>query len=390
MDPYIVKRLLRRPWLSLCSLLLSWVLCLLTGSLLAYRQDQNRQLENVQQAQEVVCVVTNAKGTSITGLRMKSEMLDFVLQEDSPLAPHIRQLQITKEFKYSAPDLGLQNDVFTEDIYPILGVNSPGCADSLDPAMGANVTYFSEDFYGRTDPICLVSEDLYYKLDGQPLRLHVTDPFLGSQLILGGKGEVTLTVAGYYQGIGVDIYLPFGTAMELAVTLSGCRSCDSVSFLAADNRQLEALSQAASACFGVADPTAPGAPTSGYALAIHDEQYRSVVAVLRQNILRAQLLLPALLLVSAALGFLASFLATRNEIRTYALMRTLGMTGRKLFFSILREQLMPAILAALLALPLTRTWAGGAIYLACYFMGCTVCILRTVRVPPTAILREQE
>lgn len=61
---------------------------------------------------------------------------------------------------------------------------------------------------------------------------------------------------------------------------------DSISFLAANNRELDDLSQIASEMFGAVDPKAP-AFTDGVALTIHDQQYRATVTALAQNIRRS-------------------------------------------------------------------------------------------------------
>ena len=126
------------------------------------------------------------------------------------------------------------------------------------------------------------------------------------------------------------------------------------------------------------------------ALKIYDEQYRATVAALEQNIQRTALLVPLILLVSLGVGFLVSVLATRSERRTYALMRTLGMTRGRLFGSILREQLLlPAIAAVLCAVAAGKPLSALS-YLISHTIGCCIAVIRSVRVPPTAILREQE
>ena len=128
----------------------------------------------------------------------------------------------------------------------------------------------------------------------------------------------------------------------------------------------------------------------GLALTIQDEQYRSTVATLEQNIQRVGYFIPVIMLLGLGVGFLASFLSTRNENKTYALMRTLGMNSKKLFWSILREQMVLAVVAAAIALAISGAWIAIAVYLVCYIIGCVTCVTKTIKVTPTAILREQE
>lgn len=388
MDPYLLKRLWRRPWLSLCSVMMSLVLCVLIGYLSDYRQEQWNRLGDAEKSYDILCVVTDQKGTKSTSLRMDANVLAYILDEDTALAPYMRDLRITKEFKYSAPDYGVVPMNGT-DFTPLIGVTNERCADILNPALGVEVTYLADDFYERTDYVCLVSEGLYLELQDKTIQLNVTDPIIDPKEEPElGKGTIAFQVVGYYAGRGSDIYIPFGAAMNLAQEVSLRSSCDSIAFLAADNLNLTAISEAAMEKFGVVDPLSTN--PEGLALTIQDEQYRATVATLEQNIQRVSYLVPVILLLGLGVGFLASFLSTRNEKKTYALMRTLGMNSKKLFWSILREQMVLAVVASVIALVISGAWMAITVYLVCYIIGCVACVTKTIKVSPTAILREQE
>lgn len=388
MDPYLLKRLWRRPWLSLCSVMMSIVLCGLIGYLSDYRQKQQDRLEEAEKSYDILCVVTDQKGTKSTGLRMDANILDYILDAGTALAPHMRDLRITKEFKYSAPEYGVV-PINGTDFTPLMGVTNERCADILNPALGVDVSYFVDDFYERTDYVCLVSEGLYLELQEKVVLLNITDPIIDPKEEPElGKAAVQFQVVGYYAGRGYDIYIPFGAAMNLAQEVSLRTSCDSIAFLAADNLNLTAISQTAMEKFGVVDPLA--ADPEGLALTIQDEQYRATVATLEQNLQRVRYLVPVILLLGFGVGFLTSFLSTRNEKKTYALMRTLGMNSKKLFWSILREQMVLAVVASVIALVISGAWMAITVYLVCYIIGCVACVTKTIKVSPTAILREQE
>ena len=163
-----------------------------------------------------------------------------------------------------------------------------------------------------------------------------------------------------------------------------------MSFLAADNERLDELYSVAKRYFSKVDPNAGNKLAHKPALTVYDEQYRATIAALEQNIERTGYLLPVVLLLGLGVGFLISFLFTRSERRTYALMRTLGMTRGRLFGSILREQLLLVVIAVAAAVAMTGEIMQGAVYFLCYAVGCAACIFKAIRVPPTAILRDQE
>ena len=385
MDPYLLKRLWRRPWLSLCSLILSGVLCFLLCFMSGYQQEQQDKLLETQESFEVLCVVSNVRGTQTTGLRLWSWAEYFVTSEEFELHKHVKDLRMTKEFEITCMELGLLDVLLT-------GVTNERCVDDLNPAMGGSVTFFEDDFYESEELMLLVSEELYATLgEEKTVTLSVTDLAINPEMETdGGVGTADFRIVGYYAGKGSNLYMPFPAAQALSVEISQKTHVDSIAFLAADNRKLEELSEAASLKFKTVDPYGLDTQGPSAALTIHDEQYRATVAVLEQNIERTAYLLPVILLLSLGMGFLISFLATRGESRTYALMRTLGMTKGRLFASILREQILLTILAALAAALFTGKYLPALSYLLCHGIGCCIAVIRSVRVSPTAILREQE
>ena len=388
--PYVWKRLWRRPWICLCSLAMSAVLCVLLSYLSNYRENQQQKLEEARDAFEVRCIVTDIKGTKSTGLRLREDVLQFVTDETSPLSPYIKDIRITKEFTYSAPEYGVQT-ILDGDYTPLIGITDAHCADQLDPDQGKICTYFTEDFYRREDYVCLVSEGFYQQLESDSITLSITDPIINPIMQPElGKGTVEFQVVGFYPGNWQIIYIPFEAAKKLEKELSGRISCDSISFLAADNRWLSALTEAAAERFGRVDPMFASNDTSALALTVQDAQYQATVAALEQNIQRVTLLLPVILLLSLGAGFFASILSTRNQGRNYALMRTVGLTRKRLFLSVLSEQLLLPAVAGGITAAVSGEGVLILIYLLCYTAGCIACIIKTVTVPPTAILREQE
>ena len=101
MDPYLFKRLWRRPWLSLCSLILAGLLCFLLTLLSGYRQDQEVRLQEVKDNFEISCVVTNLSGSNSTNLKIEPKVIDFVCDRENGLGRHIREVRMTKRFEYT-------------------------------------------------------------------------------------------------------------------------------------------------------------------------------------------------------------------------------------------------------------------------------------------------
>lgn len=389
MDPYLFKRLLRRPWLTLCTIVVSILLCVLMGYLMNYRQTQTEKLEEAQQSFDIFCEISDSKGTKTDNLRTSQYILDFLCGEDAPMAPYVRDMLLTKEFEFRSPKSGIPE--WNEEYFgaPLTGMNSEKCWDWINPEMGGTAaTFFVEDFFASEEFICLVSEGIYAQLESDTIVMDVEDLAVGTRKDSDyGKAEVEFTVAGTYPGMVQTVVIPFAASQKLALLTSRKGSVDSISFYVSDNRLLDEMAEVAAQKF---EPVDPLSVSGRFSLVIRDEQYRATTAVLEQNIRRTTLLLPIVMLLGLGVGFLVSFLATRNERKTYALMRTLGMTAKTLFASVLREQLVPVMTGAAIGFAVSRELLPTVIYLLCYGVGCTVCIFKSIQVPPTAILREQE
>lgn len=383
---YGLKRICRRPWLSLCSLLLSGVLCFLLSYLSGYVREQRDQLAQVKENFRILCVVTNRSGSRSSALRMTPLEMNAIAGEDGPLASYIEDLRLTKEFQGSGSALNLDKD-------DILGITNARCHEALNPEAGGEVTLWQEDFWTREDYVCLISQEHLEKLraiQAEPeaplasLRVMVEDPYSTS------TGMVEFTVAGTYAGAGQTLFLPFPAASALAMELSGRVTCDSAAFVVRDNDTLPELALAAQQDFGAVDPSAGDGGTPRLALTIHDELYRATLANLEQNIRRGELLRPLLLMLCLACGLLTGFLRTRNESRTYALMRTMGVTRGKLTLSMVAEQNLVPMAAVLLVTAGMRMPGQAALCLLFQLLGCVMPIIKLIGTPPTAILKEQE
>ena len=359
------------------------LLCVLMGVLFDYREKQEAELNAVTDKAEITCVVTNRRGTQSEGLRIGQSGLYAVTSPDAPLFPYIRAPRIVKDFLFSAPALSLTDA-------PLFGVTDPRCAEALDPALGGG-TSIDASFYERDDMICLLSEERAAMLSEPTFRATVTDPYVDRRAFPElGQGVVDLTVVGTYPGAGDAVYLPFPAAMRLCDTLAMQRTCDAITFTAADNRALAALREAASVHFGTIDPNAGDQATPRLALTVHDEAFTATVAALEQNIKRAQYLLPLLGVLTLFVGALLGFLCTRGERSAYALMRTLGLSKARLLGAVLLEQLSLPLLGCLLTACVFRDLRAAGVTFGLYLCGCVLATLKTVAVPSNHLLKEQE
>lgn len=374
MDGMLLKRMFRRPWLSLAGFLVGSALCLLLCLLVAHRDRQEAHLEDVRNSYEIRAVVSDVRGTKTDRLFLSHRYTDFLRDEENGLGAYIRDLNLTKSFDLGSP-LGTGKAI---------GVTGERCASVLDPKAGGAWYAATERFFESSERICLVSEVYYETYAGQELMLKLKDAYA----IGDGTGEFPFKVVGWYKGEGANIYMPYLTSQGIAAHLSEAPSTDAASFIVKDNSRIEEMLKVAERMFRQVDPSA--AQGIEFALTVHDRQYKATVASMEQNIRRTMYLFPLIALMGLCVGFLLGVLGTRKETRTYALMRSLGVSKGKLFCSVLIEQLLMPLLAAGIVALILKQPLPALIFVSCHFVGCVFAVLRPVNGSPTKLFREQE
>ena len=377
MDGFSLKRVIRRPWLSLLSFVISAAICFLLCTLANYRDAQKANLEHIRETYDVKCVVTDLRGTQSSNLGLAWRYWEFIMDEENGLGSFVKTLLLTKTFGGSG-DMGAVS---------IIGVSSPKCIAELDPALGGDYYSETEDFFESVKNICLVSRDIYEEYKDRQIELTVVDP-AGESLGEGaGTGKSPFNVVGWYKGEGL-IVIPYEYSQRLGASLAGNPSTDSVAFLLNDNDSGEAVMEAAAPMFSKVDPSS--SQLGKYALIVQDEQYRATMSATKQDISRTELLLPLITLLGLGAGFLLGFLATRGETKNYALMRTLGMTAPKLMLSILLEQQILPLIACAITAAVTRQPLQAALIFGFGLVGCAIAVLKQVLTPPTRLLKNRE
>ncbi|MBO4887976.1 MAG: hypothetical protein J5589_06675 [Firmicutes bacterium] len=370
---FVIKRIIRRPWLSLIGLVMAGAFCFILCYLVRYREGLQTQLDEVRESYEILCVVTDSRGVRSEGLSLNQSYADFIKDKENGLGQYVKDVHLAMELKINS-SLGTGT---------LIGVNDEKAAGRLDPAMGGNCDYVVEDFFGSDENICLVAEDSYEALSGQMLTVKVTVPSTGPK---EETVDRTYLVVGQYRGQGGDIYVPYQVAARLSGSGGSART-DSLSFILADNTKAEEMMEKAMEVFTTVDP-ASYSPRP--ALTVQDRQYKASISELEQNIRRTDLLLPICAILSLAAGFLIGFLAVRGETRSYALMRTLGVNGAGVMAMALGEQvLLPALGVMAVGFALGRP-AAALVYFACHLVGCAIATLRPALSAPTRLLYEQD
>ena len=384
---YVIKRILRRPFVSLGSLVLACALCLALCFLVQYRSRQAAQLEEIRDSYQILCTVTDARGVNTESLRLAKRYVEFIEDEEEGLGAYIKDLKITRELMVEYVDYW-QTDVsgFIDTPYRVaLGLSDPACSALTDPARGGAYHLDTEDFFHSEEALCLVPETDYEGLRDKTLCCVLSSPYTKEGAY--SSAAYDLRVAGYYRGPGNVLLIPYEFAQNAGYEIDDTRSVDSISFVLKDNTKSEEMRNKAMEHFTV---PAPSSFSGRAGLVIKDHVYRMTMGEMEQNVKQADRLIPVSLALSLAAGFLAAYIGVRGESRTYALMRTLGLGAGRLGVQVLAEQLLLPALGILLAGLSLGQMKPALLFLGCYGLGCLLAVLRPVLARPTKLLRSQE
>ena len=376
MDGMLLKRMLRRPWLLLVSFLVSGALCLLLCLLVSYRDRQQTHLDEIRQSYEIKAIVTDLRGTKSDNLKLSRRYTDFLQDTENGIGAYVRDLCLTKTF-FEMSDSGYS---------AVIGVSNECCADAMNRRIGGDWEAEVDDFFNSEDMICLVPASDYNRLAGQEISLGLKDMYA----LESNQDRIwtyTFRVVGWFNGTARAVYIPYKTSQSIAAHLAEAPSTDKASFTVKDNAKIDEMLEIAYQMFRKVDPSKTN---YDFSLTVYDKQYKATVASMEQNIRRTSYLLPLIGLLGLGAGFLLGLLGTRGEVRTYALMRTLGKSGASLFFSVLAEQLLAPFAAALIVGAALLRPIPAMLFFGCHLVGCVLAVLRPVTAPPTRLLHDQD
>jgi len=133
-------------------------------------------------------------------------------------------------------------------------------------------------------------------------------------------------------------------------------------------------------------------------LLLHDRSFVETVDGLNRYIGFSRLLFPVLFAVVMLLGFIVSWLMINGRRMEFAILRGLGASRARVFFSFFLEQCFLCLTGCLLgcgALYLTvgsgaSQWAAIGIFLLCYLFGCALSVMAVGRTKLIHLLSERE
>ena len=371
---YVIKRLIREPLSGLFSCLLVVTVAFLLMIMQSRLDRQAAELENTYDQYPVLCTVSDATGAQTERLKIPPSIYRRCMEKDGRLYPYIKDLTLRIEMNYLAASMiggvplagNTSDEVPTQTVYGInrLAAEARFSADAVTFREG-----YSEESLKGDNLVCLIPQG-----EGE-MPAAVT-------FYLQKNKYVRLTVIGTYASSQTDaIYCPFLTVCNWITESGGIPYADSMYFLVADNRELNACKKELSRYFIEASQSISPDMLSEQAIIIDDALFTESVYVLERGILMFRITAAVLCVLSIGVSFLAAFLAIRGRRTEFAVMCSLGKARAAVYMTALTEHLVFYAVGILLTLLLYLAVFGILpsllyllMFLLCYVAGVSIAI----------------
>lgn len=356
---YLIKSRLQRGFAG--GLVIAVILAVLSCFLGVYQDNIDntaQKIDDAYAALPVRVVVSDITGTRTDGLRIPDHYGMWFTEAEC------KEISKKSSLHYSAD--GREGT--------LLGITNLESAPELADTEGITITYLDTLDWTGNEAGCLVSKDLYHSL----IPDEKGEYLLSLQLRIHQQDEkyiaFSLPVVGTYSGSGNSVYCPWTIVSTAQVSLQNYYTLESLSATVRDNKELERLREALAEKFSSVDPTATSSNT--FAVTIYDDTLRQTVNEFHANLQNLNRFLPLVIILACLLSGTTSFLYIHTRRRELVLLRQLGMSIKKLLFTLGLEMTLYILLGCGTALLLqgirpypytlaTMVWIGafGGAYL---------------------------
>lgn len=412
---YIWTRMRRKPLTSAAVLLFAAVIAAALCGLHSGTLAAQAHYSEIYQQIEIRCTVTNLAGDQSDNLSIIPwELSQFTGDwqgNPTPLMELLEDIQIK----------GSVNFTWNGKTYTLTGVTSLRADPRLLPENGCTIFWnegADESMFYSSKLQCIIPQEMMktmqemeaYRLAEEaaeagkedapvpPEDIEITTlPLeLGSQFSQNPDWDSTLEIMGTYQGSSeTTVYCAWDTYAAVAECFGLGVMADAVSATLRNNQDLALLREAALEYFAEPDIQAAGLNAVGgylHALDINDSQLQQAKQDLENSITVNQIAAALVFVLSAGAGAFVGFLMIRSRKREIALMRTMGASGIRIYASCAVEQMVCAILGAVL---------GGAyfswqpplqlcLFAGVYFAGLSIALWIFLRKNLLASIKEDE
>jgi hypothetical protein len=353
------------------------LLNLFMGSL----ESNRRQLAALPEVIPIHAQISNLNGTLQTGLVIKEDKVDYLLQSEYISDPALTVVLSAGigELPKDKPKTHISIDaVGITRLEAISGITEQDVTLAPDASL---------DFLKTKTPVCIIEESYMEQNNwkpGQTITLTIYYDYLNkeSEYIMQWLGTEEFYISGSIlstEGEYVpQIIVPFEWAREAFRKQNIPFVANAASFRVKNPLQLNEFKKAMKDQLHMLEIN----PMSDYAyqgnaLAVNDETFILSASRIQDNIGLLTGFLPFIFVIVVFIGYITSYLLIQNRRGQYATMRSLGVSRRMCFFTLFMEsilvELTGGILGTILSVLLTKQLGIMQLYTFLLFMICYIC-----------------
>ena len=388
MTRHIWIRIKRKPLVFLAILLFTAMIALALCGLHRGNDNALAQYNNIYHKIDVRCTVTNLAGN-------QSDRLDT-----GPAC--IALFTKPGEFSNLLEDVQIKGSVeiqWNGESYALTGITSSAIEPKLWPENGCTVFWnenADRDFFGGSEMACIIPQALQKKMQEENLPADTFPLHIAAAFPKETDYDADMKILATYKGTNDKIiYCPWSTYVSIVNTMGRNESADSLHATLRDNDLLPVLRQTASRHFAQPNPSNAGLEMIGtyyLALDINDSQLSQAKTNLENSMAVNRIVAVLVLAFSAAAGALIGFLMIRSRKKEIILMRTMGTSGNHIYIGFVTEQMVFAILGAVVG-GFKYTWHPVPwliLFICVYFLGLSAALLVMLRKNLLTTIKEDE
>ncbi|MCL2499662.1 MAG: ABC transporter permease [Defluviitaleaceae bacterium] len=392
-------RLPREGFRSLTVPALALVLVVLIGIMSGARIRMIDELDDVINNFPVRAELSDPITSEVDGIDIDIEYILLFTDESVPrsVAEYVKDVELNRRLEI-VENLPLP-------VGEWVGITSVEADDRLNPMTGAYIDFFpgwDEGVFRTDEAVAVVSAALYGTLEANhPMITLSLENIVYKETVKDGElitevdgifeTDVDLRVVGIVHNAGSLIISPFWTVNAVAAEIYLPEYSNRMNALMYDNGKIGELASAAVRVFA-----RPGDvnTTLSFSLTIFDGIYNNVIRKLKQNIQLIDVATPFIYAISVLIGFIASYLLTRNRKPEFAVMRSIGVNKRDVFTGALGEQAVLCIPGAVTGFILVSVffrqvlWVPPVLFTFCYVLGSVFAAAQAAGTNVLKILRE--
>ena len=330
-------------------------------------KEQETKLDLIYKDVPIYVEVSDYKGNNRTKLALPDGFyVETFVSKKEELSKYLKDVCLRRELSildFSGSDLKIES-------FKLIGVTNMRYEEDLRKANAPNFEIefqesFDYDIFKNTSDLCLVSEELLNKTGkkiGDMIYINlVTEPSIhtgkneeGFPMVYPVKSK--FSIAGVIKGGKInEIFCSWNKAAELGAQ-SNSNSTKYTDILRAtlnDNYKLNEFKEKAMEYY-VSAGSRLFTGTMVYALTVYDDTFINTVLQIRRNIKFLKAVYPLVVVFSFVIGYLISYLFTRNRKKEVAVMRSLGISKFKVFITIMAELFAINIIGTLLGVVICK------------------------------------